>query len=79
MFLIGHGPDNYEEGIELKDISFYRASWEHPTNATSGIWIVKIVLRNGYQDALRFTEKEYDNFVWAVRKLNKSKPEGIQD
>ena len=73
MFILGHGPDNYEEGIELKDISFFRASWEHPANASSGVWIVKVVMRNGYQDALRFSEKDYERFVWEMKKVSRLK------
>ena len=70
MFIIDHGPDNYAEGFELKDITFYRAAWEHPAEASAGVWIVKLVFRNGFQDALRFTQKDYERFVLGMKKLN---------
>jgi hypothetical protein len=70
MFILEHGPDNYSEGIDLHQLAFYRASWEHLAADTCGVMIVKIVMHSGFQDSLRFTIKDYERFQKEIKRLN---------
>ena len=63
MFIVGHSIDNYEDGIDLMNVVFYRAGWTPPADDRSdGEWEVRVHFTSGYWCTVGLTERGYKEF-----------------
>jgi hypothetical protein len=70
--IIGHGPDNYEELIDLSEIVVIKASWEYDSRNEKWDFTTIIVFKSGHSEQLHLTEKGYEELRtgWLRKDVN---------
>lgn len=68
LLLVNHGIDNFEEGIDLDEIIFFRSSWSPPEGSQkSGTNLTDITFKNGFETKVGFNDKGYEVFLKALK------------
>jgi len=72
FFTVGHGPDNFEEVIDLAEIVFVRCVFEYHSDPCylNGKWeeghwnyIASLTFRNGRTEKIHLSEKGYRDLI----------------